>query len=144
MTTYKSLDSFCISDQEYAIYITMLPSTFCQMRRNHDQSIRVKSESIEAKNNYSLDPELGNSSLLRYIRNVQTMSESTSYQYHTRLTNFKTFVSSKYKTTVDDILKKINEGLVNPYELLSDYSANLLNGRQQYFFVNLKTARHYC
>ena len=114
------------------------------MRRNHEQSIRVKSESIEAKNNYSLEPELGNSSLLRYIRNVQTMSESTSYQYHTRLTNFKTFVSSKYKTTVDDILKKINEGLVNPYELLSDYSAYLLNGSEQYFFVNLKTARHYC
>jgi integrase len=109
-----------------------------QLRRNHKHSVRVRTDSIEAKNNYSLEPELGNSSLLRYVRNVQTMSQSTSYQYHARLTNFKTFVSSKYETAVDDILKKINQGLVNPYELLSDYSAYLLNGSNNISSLTLK------
>jgi integrase len=102
------------------------------------QSARAKTESIHTKHNYSSRAGPGNSSMSKYVRNVQTMSESTARQYYARLTIFESFASSKYKTTVDDILKMINEGSVNPYELLSDYSAYLLNGSSNISSITLK------
>jgi integrase len=108
------------------------------LKGSHKRSVRTKTESIKARNDYFSEPGYENSAISRYIRNVQTMSKSTAYQYHVRLTNFETFVSTHYRTVVDDVLKRINDGLINPYELLSDYSVYLLNGSGNISSLTLK------
>jgi hypothetical protein len=58
---------------------------------------------------------------------MSSMSKSTAYEYFRRLSNFKTFVLSKYKITVDEIIKKINEVFDDPYDTLSNYSLFMQN-----------------
>ena len=55
------------------------------------------------------------------------MSKSTAYEYYARLSNFETFVSSEYKTSVDHLIEKIKEGFFDPYDILSNYCASLQN-----------------
>jgi integrase len=55
------------------------------------------------------------------------MSKSTAYQYYARLTNFETFVLSEYNTNVDDLIKKIKDGLYDVYDILADYILFLKN-----------------
>ncbi len=46
----------------------------------------------------------------KYIKNVRTMNKSTAYVYLTRLTSFKSFISSEFNLQIDDLIKKIKEG----------------------------------
>ena len=58
----------------------------------------------------------------RYIRNIRAMNKGTAYQYYLRLSNFQEFVISTHKNnTLDNIITKINEGLEDPYDILSGY-----------------------
>src|SRR2546428_12718351 len=57
----------------------------------------------------------------KYIRNVRAMSKSTAYEYYLRLNNFERFVSKECGLTIDNMLKKITDGSVDPYGILSNY-----------------------
>ena len=70
-------------------------------------------------------PVKSRNSITKYIKNIGIMSNSTANEYYARLTIFEIFVSAEYKTTVDDIIKKIKEDLYDPYDVLSNYSAYL-------------------
>ena len=70
-------------------------------------------------------PVTSRNSIPKYIKNIGIMSNSTANEYYARLTIFEIFVSAEYKTTVDDIIKKIKEDLYDPYDVLSNYSAYL-------------------
>jgi integrase len=63
----------------------------------------------------------------KYIENIATMSESTAYEYLTRLNYFKTFISSKFDLSVGSLINKIKEGAYDPYDVLSAYSSILRN-----------------
>ena len=70
-------------------------------------------------------PVKSRNSITKYIKNIGIMSNSTAKEYYARLTIFEIFISAEYKTTVDDIIKKIKEDLYDPYDVLSNYSAYL-------------------
>jgi integrase len=57
----------------------------------------------------------------KYIKNIRAMSKRTAVEYHRRLIGFQDFVIKNYKTTLDNIITRINEGSEDPYEILSDY-----------------------
>ena len=70
-----------------------------------------------------------NNAIATYIRNVGTMSESTAYQYFTRLNDFKEFIANEYNNhlSVDNLLVKTKHGDQDTYNLLNDYAAYLKN-----------------
>ena len=58
-----------------------------------------------------LEEEQGTTTRMdKYIRNMRAMNKRTAYEYYLRLTNFQEFVINTYKTTLDNIIAKINEG----------------------------------
>jgi integrase len=59
--------------------------------------------------------------LHKYINSIGAMNKRTAHEYYLILTNFQGFVISSYKTTVDDIITKINRDSEDPYEILSSY-----------------------
>jgi integrase len=61
----------------------------------------------------------------KYIRNMRAMNKRTAYEYYLRLTNFQEFVINTYKTTLDNIIAKINEGAEDPYDILNGYVSYL-------------------
>ncbi|MFL6344238.1 MAG: tyrosine-type recombinase/integrase, partial [Nitrososphaeraceae archaeon] len=61
----------------------------------------------------------------KYIKNISAMSKRTAHEYHLRLIGFQDFVITSYKTTLDGIIRRINEGSEDPYGILSDYVAYL-------------------
>jgi integrase len=61
----------------------------------------------------------------KYIKNIGAMSKRTAHEYHLRLIGFQDFVIRNYNTTLDNIITRINEGLEDPYGILSDYVAYL-------------------
>jgi ABC-type ATPase involved in cell division len=56
-----------------------------------------------------------------FVKNIRAMSKRTAVEYHRRLIGFQDFVIKNYKTTLDNIITRINEGSEDPYEILSDY-----------------------
>ncbi|MGB7638668.1 MAG: tyrosine-type recombinase/integrase, partial [Nitrososphaeraceae archaeon] len=61
----------------------------------------------------------------KYIRNMRAMNKRTAYEYYLRLTNFQEFIINTYKTTLDNIIAKINEGTEDPYDILNGYVSYL-------------------
>jgi integrase len=57
----------------------------------------------------------------KYIRNMRAMNKRTAYEYYLRLNNFQEFVTSTYKTTLDNIIARIYEGAEDPYDILNSY-----------------------
>jgi integrase len=55
------------------------------------------------------------------------MSKSTAYEYYSRLSNFETFISSEYRISIDNLIDTIQEGLYDPYTILSNYCGFLQN-----------------
>ena len=49
------------------------------------------------------------------------MNRRTAYEYYTRLTGFQNFLIKSYNATLDDIIRKINDGSEDPYDILSGY-----------------------
>jgi uncharacterized membrane protein len=64
-----------------------------------------------------------------YITDTEAMSRSTARNYECRLNVFDSFVSSKYHTSTDNLIKKIKEGHEDPYKVLSSYVAYLQGNR---------------
>jgi predicted transport protein len=64
----------------------------------------------------------------KYIRNVGAMNKKTAYEYYIRLTTFQGFLINNYKVNLDDIITNLNEGIEDPYEILSGYVAYLQTG----------------
>ena len=56
---------------------------------------------------------------------MRAMNKRTAYEYYLRLTNFQEFVTDTYKTTLDNIIAKINEGAEDPYDILNGYVSYL-------------------
>jgi integrase len=57
------------------------------------------------------------------------MSQSTARAYEYRLNIFDSFVSSKYHTSTDNLIKQIKKGHEDPYKVLSSYVAYLQGNR---------------
>src|SRR5919198_988620 len=66
-----------------------------------------------------------NSAIATYIRDVGTMSESTAYQYFSRLNDFKEFIANEYdnRLSIDNLLVKIKNGDQDAYDLPNAYGA---------------------
>jgi methionyl-tRNA synthetase len=81
------------------------------------------------------EEERKGTALDKYIKNICVMNKRTAHEYYLRLTSFQDFVISRYKaktktkneiearTTLDDIITRINERSEDPYEILNDYVA---------------------
>src|ERR1051326_6581478 len=69
--------------------------------------------------------ERGTTRMDKYIRNMRAMNKRTAYEYNLRLTNFQEFVTNTYKTTLDNIVEKINEDTEDPYDILNGYISYL-------------------
>jgi integrase len=84
----------------------------------------TKSLKKQLSNNSSID-----NVITTYIRNVNIMSESTAYQYLSRLNDFKNFIANEYDNhlSVDNLLVKMKKGAQNPYDILNGYAAYLRN-----------------
>jgi integrase len=57
------------------------------------------------------------------------MSESTAYQYLSRLKDFENFIGKEYAACLDldSLLPKLKQGNQDPYNLLNSYAAYLKN-----------------
>ena len=77
-------------------------------------------------------------SIIKYIKNIDTMSKSTAYEYYARLTIFETFVLAEYKAIVDDIIMKIKEGVYDTYDVLSNYYTHLQSSSKNISSLTLK------
>ena len=81
------------------------------------------------------EKDTGVASLDKYIQNIRTMNGKTAHEYYVRLRSFQDFLISQFKgnaktndktvITLDSIIKRINEGLEDPYDILSDYATYL-------------------
>ena len=68
-----------------------------------------------------------NDTVPKYIRNIGIMSNSTAYEYLGRLNNFENFMLKQYDKNLNQAIKEIIEGKMDPYDVLSEYSAYLTN-----------------
>ena len=59
--------------------------------------------------------------LSKYIKSISLMSSSSAREYRFRLQNLARFIMMEYKLTLDDLIKLINEGLQDPYDVLCNY-----------------------
>lgn len=73
------------------------------------------------------DPYSSDDTVGKYIRNICTMNKSTAYEYLGRLNNFEAFLLKHYKKNIDQVLKQITNGDVDPYYILSEYCSYLRN-----------------
>jgi integrase/recombinase XerD len=81
------------------------------------------------KKQSSNNPSTNGNAIATYIRDVGTMSESTAYQYFSRLNDFKQFIANQYDNhfSIDKLLVKVKNGDQDPYNLLNDYAAYMRN-----------------
>jgi len=86
-----------------------------------------KQKTSRYPSSYSSYANGNNIAIIKFVTNVSGMSKSTAYQYYARLTNFETFVLSEYSTNVDDLIKKIKNGLYDVYDILGRYVLFLQN-----------------
>jgi integrase len=89
--------------------------------------VSKKQKTSRYPSSYSSYANGNNIAIIKFVTNVSGMSKSTAYQYYTRLTNFEAFVLSEYSTNVDDLIKKIKDGLYDVYDILADYVLFLKN-----------------
>ena len=63
--------------------------------------------------------------LSKYIKSISMMSMSSAREYRFRLQGFGDFITREYKIALEDLIKTIKEGLLDPYDVLSSYVAYL-------------------
>ncbi|MFL6434248.1 MAG: tyrosine-type recombinase/integrase [Nitrososphaeraceae archaeon] len=86
-------------------------------------SKRTKIETARLTDSMTISRPEESRALDKYIKNIRAMSKRTAHEYHLRLIGFQDFVIRSYKTTLDGIIRRINEGSEDPYEILSSYVA---------------------
>ncbi|MFL6347884.1 MAG: tyrosine-type recombinase/integrase [Nitrososphaeraceae archaeon] len=77
---------------------------------------------------YDVNINNNNSSIIdSYIKNIKIMSKSTSDEYLTRLNSFNAFIKNELGNglNVNDLVTKIKQGELDPYDILSRYSGYL-------------------
>jgi integrase len=68
--------------------------------------------------------------ITKYINAKTIQAKNTGISYKTRLQSFAQFVYRRYnKTPVDNFLEQIKGGEYDPYDILTEYSGFLKNGR---------------
>jgi integrase len=68
--------------------------------------------------------------IMKYINAKTIQAKNTGISYKTRLQSFAQFVYRRYnKTPVDNFLEQIKGGEYDPYDILTEYSGFLKNGR---------------
>src|SRR6478672_13669657 len=70
-------------------------------------------------------PASDRSAISKYIKNISTMNKSTAYMYFTRLSSFKSFISSAFNLQIDVLIKRIKEGSIDVFDVLNEYAAYL-------------------
>jgi integrase len=106
--------------------------------RSSSETIKIRakkeegySKALNNNNHYSASATTITSSsnaITKYVRNINTMSKSTAYEYFLRLNNFERFLLTHYDNkSADNIIKEINEEVLDPYDILSEYCAYLKN-----------------
>ena len=63
--------------------------------------------------------------LSKYIKSISMMNSASAREYSLRLQGFGNFITMEYKITLDDLIKEINEGSLDPYDVLTNYVAYL-------------------
>ncbi len=67
-------------------------------------------------------------SVRNYFENTNIMNKSTAEEYLNRLRIFNEFLHKEYNgITIDTLLEKIKDGIIDTYNILSKYSANQKN-----------------
>jgi integrase len=84
-------------------------------------SKRTKIETARLTDSITISRPEESTALDKYIKNIRAMSKRTAHEYRLRLIGFQDFVIRSYKTTLDGIITRINEGSEDPYEILSYY-----------------------
>ena len=82
---------------------------------------------IIAKQIHPKEKEKLPNSLEKFIQNVSLRNKNTANQYYSRLLIFEDFIDRKYQINSDELLKKINNKELDPYEILNDYCFYLQN-----------------
>jgi integrase len=62
-----------------------------------------------------------NSMVSNYLTNVAVMNKSTAVKYNERLKKFEAFVSDNYNSGIEDVVKRITNGKMDAYDVLSNY-----------------------
>jgi integrase len=84
-------------------------------------SKRTKIETARLTDSITISRPEESTALDKYIKNIRAMSKRTAHEYRLRLIGFQDFVIRSYKTTLDGIITRINEGSEDLYEILSYY-----------------------
>jgi integrase len=92
---------------------------------------------LNKKIHYGSKQSLGNETIAKYVSDTNGMSKSTAYEYSKRLLYFEDFVLAEYKTTVDNIIAKINDRAYDPYDILSSYRS-FLQDKESISAITLK------
>ena len=108
----------CIKVNEYITNISVI---------SHNNSIMTVDQSSLSIQQGCWTPASDSNAISRYIKNIRTMNKSTAYIYFTRLTSFKSFISSAFNLRIDDLITRIKEGKDDVFEVLNEYSSYLSN-----------------
>lgn len=60
-----------------------------------------------------------------YLDSVRNMSTSTAYQYKFRLENFRRFAETEFNLSIDKLILRLEEGVVDVYHVFSKYLTHL-------------------
>ena len=91
------------------------------------KTIAINKNQKDSNNSISISSS--NSSLIdSYIKSIRIMSKGTSYEYLTRLKSFDEFIKDEFgggRLNIDDLVTKIKNGQIDPYDVLSKFSGYL-------------------
>ena len=75
------------------------------------------------KEGMTLQENLQQQTLKRYIKNISIMNTQTANEYYVRLLNFERFLISNYGSdvTIDKFIDGLKKGKFNVYDALGDY-----------------------
>ena len=63
--------------------------------------------------------------IIEYLSLVKDMSTSTADEYKDRLNNFRRFVNEKFKLSIDQLIRQLENGALDVYSVLSRYVTHL-------------------
>jgi hypothetical protein len=106
--------------------VTDISATTSKTTYHQNQRKSVIFPSNHGNNNISGNR---NSTVDNYIKSIKIMNKSTSYEYFLRLNSFIEFIKNEFDGSlgIDDLLTRIKQGLLDPYDILSKYSGYLQN-----------------
>ena len=82
---------------------------------------------ISTRQIHQAKDKISSNSLIKFIQSVSLRNKNTANQYYSRLLIFEDFIDNKYQINSDELLKKINNKELDPYEILNDYCFYLQN-----------------